>query len=90
MLRKEVDELQLLKSQIKELNEEMNALKALIKSDQHRFLDQQFSHNMGKTIGKMMFNNGNNSNYNKQLLNQFYKLFSHSMNAPHSFYNSGQ
>ena len=90
MLRKEVDELQLLKKQVKELSEEMNAIKAVIKLDQHRFSDQQFGHNMGKIIGKMMFNNGNKSNYNKQLLNHFYKLFSHCINSPSSFYNSGQ
>jgi hypothetical protein len=85
MLRREGNtELQELKNKVKELSDEVMVLKRSKKSDSHnRFTEHDFSKDIGKSIGNMMFKGSDN--YNKQLLGQFYKMFSSSVNVPSSF-----
>ena len=89
MLRQENSyELQELKAQVKELSDEVMNLKMSMKTDIYKaFGDQALGRNIGKTMGNALFRNSGNSNYNKQLLGQFYNMFSNSLNVPNSFGN---
>ncbi|MEK6734448.1 MAG: hypothetical protein AABY27_05000 [Pseudomonadota bacterium] len=84
MLRRRDDYLELnaLKLQVQELSEEVNSLKAMIKTDSQKLFDENL---LGKSINRAVFKNTQN-NYNQQLLNQVSKIFKLSLsNIPRSF-----
>ncbi len=86
--REDYSELQLLKQQVKELSDEVKSLKISLKSEVSKsHSDNIAGRNLGKMLGDVMLKSKNSSDYNQQLLTQFYKLASNSFNVPSSFAN---
>lgn len=86
MLRKKdnIDDLQDLKNQVKELRDEFNSFKKSIRKDSSKLFDDSLIPKQFNIMNasKSMVGSGS---YNNNLIKEFTKIFSQSINIPNSF-----
>ena len=74
------NELEIVKKQIKELHDELQSLKRSIKANRQSYQSKErdlFSNNLGGSMGSKLLNSKNNSISEKNLMNNFFKMFPH-------------
>lgn len=86
MLRKKdnIDDLQDLKNQVKELRDEFNSFKKSIRKDSSKFLSDSLIPKQFNIMNSSKSMVGSGS-YNNNLIKEFTKIFFQSINIPNSF-----